>query len=186
MDFHETALYHFGTAHGECNVHIIRYLRKNTEEAKHKWSSEMISLLCEMNNTRKALLDRGETAFCTKEIESYETKYKELIQYGREENKNTKHKYAKTDEKKLLNRMEKYMDNHLLFLHDFSVPFDDNMSERDLRKAKNREKMAGGFRKTKGHEMYCAILTIVETLKRRKMGIIENIKLLFAGTPAIF
>ena len=35
------ALYHFGTAHGECNVHIIRYLRKNTEEAKHKWSSEM-------------------------------------------------------------------------------------------------------------------------------------------------
>lgn len=183
---HETALYHFGTAHGECNVHITRYLRKNTEEAKHKWSSEMISLLCEMNNTRKALLDRGETAFCTKEIESYETKYKELIQYGREENKNTKHKYAKTDEKKLLNRMEKYMDNHLLFLHDFSVPFDDNMSERDLRKAKNREKMAGGFRKTKGHELYCAILTIVETLKRRKMGIIENIKLLFAGTPAIF
>ena len=66
------------------------------------------------------------------------------------------------------------------------MPFDDNMSERDLRKAKNCEKMAGGFRKTKGHEMYCAILTIVETLKRRKMGIIENIKLLFAGTPAIF
>lgn len=29
---HETALYHFGTGHAECNVHIIRYLRKNTEE----------------------------------------------------------------------------------------------------------------------------------------------------------
>lgn len=25
---HETALYHFGTEHAECNVHIIRYLRK--------------------------------------------------------------------------------------------------------------------------------------------------------------
>lgn len=183
---HETALYRFGTGHGECNVHIIRYLRKNTEEARHKWSSEMISLLCEMNQARKNLSARGTTAFCPEDIEAYETRYKELIAYGREENRNTKHKYAKMDEKTLLNRLEKYMHNHLLFLHNFSVPFDDNMSERDLRKAKNREKMAGGFRKTKGHEMYCAILTIVETLKRRKMGIIENIKMLFAGTPAIF
>lgn len=71
-------------------------------------------------------------------------------------------------------------------MRDFRVPFDDNMSERDLRKAKNRQKMAGGFRKASGHEMYCNILTIIETLKRRKMGIIENIKLLFMGTPAIF
>ncbi len=32
---HETALYHSGTGHAECNVHIIRYLRKNTEETKN-------------------------------------------------------------------------------------------------------------------------------------------------------
>ena len=76
--------------------------------------------------------------------------------------------------------------DHLLFLHDFSVPFDDNMSERDLRKVKNRQKMAGGFRKDSGHEMYCAILTIIETLKRRNMGLIENVKKLFKGAPAIF
>ena len=90
------------------------------------------------------------------------------------------------DEKKLLNRMEKYMENHLLFLHDFEVPFDDNMSERDLRKAKSRQKIAGGFRKESGHEMYCNILTIIETLKRRNMVLLENIKKLFMGTPAIF
>ena len=83
-------------------------------------------------------------------------------------------------------RMEKYSHNHLLFLHDFSVFFDDNLSERDLRKAKNRQKMAGGFRKDSGHEMYCSILTIIETLKRRQMGLFENIKRLFMGTPAIF
>lgn len=50
---HETALYHFGTEHAECNVHIIRYLRKNTEETGNAWSDEMISLLCEMNRNRK-------------------------------------------------------------------------------------------------------------------------------------
>ena len=125
-------------------------------------------------------------AFPEEVILEYEEKYRELIARGREEKKKTKHRYARDDEKKLLNRMEKYMENHLLFLHDFEVPFDDNMSERDLRKAKNRQKIAGGFRKESGHEMYCNILTIIETLKRRNMVLLENIKKLFMGTPAIF
>ncbi|EFU77186.1 hypothetical protein HMPREF0381_0927, partial [Lachnoanaerobaculum saburreum DSM 3986] len=37
-----------------------------------------------------------------------------------------------------------------------------------------------------GHKMYCSIMTIVETLKKRNMGLIENIRKLFIGTPAIF
>jgi transposase len=109
-----------------------------------------------------------------------------MIIKGRNENKKTSHKYAKFDETTLLNRMEKYAHNHLLFLHDFSIPFENNISERDLRKAKSRQKMAGGFRKESGNQMYCSILTILETLKRRNMGIIKNIKQLFMGTPAIF
>ncbi len=183
---HETALYHFGTDHAECNVHLIRYLRKNTEETGHEWSSGMISLLCEMNRARKERMEQGETSFPADEINSYEQQYHSLICQGWEENRNTSHKYAKADEIKLLNRMKKYSHNHLLFLHDFKALFDDNISERDLRKVKNRQKMSGGFRKDSGHEMYCSILTIIETMKRRKMGLLENIRKLFMGTPAIF
>lgn len=183
---HETALYHFGTGHGECNVHLIRYLRKNSEETKNQWSDKMIKLLCEMNSERKELIRQGIKSFSEDRIKAYEKCYMDLIAQGRCENKQTKHKYAKSDEKTLLNRMEKYKENHLLFLHNFDVWFDDNISERDLRKAKNRQKMAGGFRKDSGHEMYCSILTIIETLKRRNMNLIENIKKLFMGTPAIF
>lgn len=183
---HETALYHFGTDHAECNVHIIRYLRKNTEETGNKWSEEMISLLCDMNKTRKERIEQGKSNFLEEEMKSYEQNYQDILKKGRSENKKTSHTYAKTDEKTLLNRMEKYSHNHLLFLHDFCVPFENNMSERDLRKAKNRQKMAGGFRKESGHGMYCSILTVIETLKRRNMGLIENIKQLFMGAPAIF
>ena len=183
---HETALYHFGTEHAECNVHIIRYLRKNTEETGNTWSGEMIALLCEMNRKRKEFIGNGLQAFPEEMIREYEEGYFALLRKGKSENKATTHKYAKQDETTLLNRMEKYSHNHLLFLNDFSVPFDDNISERDLRKAKNRQKMAGGFRKGSGNEMYCSIMTVIETLKKRKMGIIENIKMLFMGTPAIF
>ena len=183
---HETALYHFGTDHAECNVHIIRYLRKNTEDTKNRWSGEMISLLCEMNKSRKGFMAQGYEDMPAEMIADYEGKYFSILEQGRSENKSTAHKYAKQEEAALLGRMEKYSHNHLLFLHNFSVPFDDNLSERDLRKAKNRQKMAGGFRKGSGHEMYCSIMTIVETLKKRNMGMIENIRKLFIGTPAIF
>ena len=183
---HETALYHFGTGHGECNVHLLRYLRKNTEETGNQWSKEMADLLNEMNQARKAIEDTGKRFFPEDTIAGYKCRYVETIAKGRSENKETTHRYAKEEEKALLNRLEKYGQNHLLFLHNFSVPFDNNISERDLRKAKNREKMAGGFRKESGNEMYCAIMTVIETLKRRKMGLIENLKKLFMGTPAIF
>lgn len=183
---HETALYHFGTDHGECNVHTIRYLRKSMEEAGHKWAKKMITLLTGMNEERKMLIAAGIAEFSSETIQACETEYQALIAEGREENRRTKHKYARQDAATLLNRLEKYSHNHLLFLRDFNVYFDDNMSERDLRKVKNRQKMAGGFRKTSGSEMYCSILTIIETTKRRGQSIMENLKRLFEGTPAIF
>ena len=68
----------------------------------------------------------------------------------------------------------------------FRVPFDDNMSERDLRKAKNRQNMAGGFRKPSGLDMYCKIMTVLETAKRKHAGIMDSIKKIFSGSPAVF
>ena len=183
---HETAIYHFGTEHGECNVHLLRYLKKNTEETKNRWSEELSSLLCEINRKKKELIEHGKSFFSAEALTEYEKRYSELIEKGCEENKKTGHKYAKQEEKTLLNRLEKYRHNYLLFMHNFAVPFDDNISERDLRKIKNRQKMAGGFRKESGMKMYCAILTIIETLKKRKMGIIEHLRQLFMGAPAIF
>lgn len=152
---HGTALYHFGTDHAECNVHLLRYLRKNTEETGHKWSSEMTALLCGMNKARKSIMEQGGASFLEEEISSYEQQYHSLISKGYEENKNTSHKYAKEDEKKLLNRMKKYSHNHLLFLHDFEVLFDNNISERDLRKVKTDRKCQGDFGKT--GDMRCIV-----------------------------
>ncbi len=166
---------HFGTDHAECNVHIIRYLRKNTEETGHTWSEGMISLLSGMNKARKALINEGARHFQEEAVRTYEKSYQKLLEQGRKENKKTKYKYAKKDELALINRMEKYSHNHLLFLHDFDVPFENNISERDLRKVKNRQKMAGGFRKDSGHEMYCAILTRQPIAFMRQPGNIPDV-----------
>lgn len=90
-------------------------------------------------------MEQGADKFQEKTIKDYEKRYHNLITDGREQNKKIVHKYAKENENTLLNRLEKYSHNHLLSLYDFAVPFDDNMPERDLRKAKNRQKWQAVF-----------------------------------------
>lgn len=182
---HETALYHFGTGHGECNVHLGRYLLKNTEETKNKWSRDLRSFLNGMNRCRKRAVEQGRACFTEEEIRRYYARYDEILADGDAQHEGTEGKYAKSEERKLLNRLKNYKDNHLLFLRNFAVPYSDNMSEKDLRICKNRQKMAGGFRTEGGLDMYCNIIGFIETVKRRKMNIFQSIGLLFDGTAVL-
>lgn len=63
MHDHETAMYHFGHGHAECNIHLLRYLRKNTEDTGNAWSADMIRLLTDANSRRKELLEKQEFFF---------------------------------------------------------------------------------------------------------------------------
>ena len=155
----------------------MRYLKKNTEETGNAWSGELASLLREIHRERKTYIEAGETCFPEEKKQDYQERYRCIVEDGRKENHQTENRYAREEEKALLNHLEKYMGNHLLFMECFKVPFDNNISEKDLRKVKNWQKMAGGFRKESGKKMYCLILSIVETLKRRNRNLMEDIKL---------
>ena len=61
-------------------------------------------------------------------LERYSKRYDEIIQEGYEENRKIKSKFLRQTEQRLLNRLKKYKENHLMFLYDFSVPFDNNLS----------------------------------------------------------
>ena len=148
----------------------MRYLTKNTEDTGNTWSKRMKQLLSEMNRKRKELI-ASKDSFTESQIHEYEKRYVDIIYEGRQQNNATRPKWAKKEELALLNRMEKYSENHLLFLHRFDVPFDNNMSERDLRKCKNRQKMSGGFGVADGRNMACRILSFVESCKRRGLNV---------------
>lgn len=127
---HETAIYHFRTGHGECNVHMKRYLLKNTEETENLWSRQMGSFLNGMNQDRKELKLAGESGFTKEQPGRYAARYDEIIARGMEQNKTTTGRVGKKEEKVLLNYLKKYKGNHLLFLYDFEIHFSNNMSEK--------------------------------------------------------
>ena len=183
---HETALYHFGIDHAECNTHLLRYLLKNTEDSANGWSAKLSDLFMEMKQEREKAMAAGKTSFTVEEIERYALRYGEILSTGRVENASTSPKWAKREEAALLTRLERYRDNHLLFMKNFEVAFTNNMSERDLRKCKNRQKVSGGFRNMEGCEMFANILSIIETAKRQSYNPYNVILSLFQSTNPAF
>lgn len=178
---HETSLYHFGMRHGECNAHLFRYLVKSLEEAKNPWAKDMMNFLSGINNYRTRLKEQGQTAFTDANLKQYEARYDKIVQNGIEQNKTTKRRLAKKEEKTLLNRLIKYKENQLLFMYDFDVGFTNNMSERDLRKCKTKQKVSGGFRKASGKQMYCDIMSFIETCKRRNINVLYGLQRALIG-----
>ena len=71
----------------------------------------------------------------------------------------------------------------LPILQDFQVHYSNNISEKDLRVCKGREKMAGGSRTEEGLKICCNIMSFIETIKRRKGNIFSSIAALMNGKP---
>lgn len=88
---------------------------------------------------------------------------------------------------RLARRMRKHAENHLPFLRDLSVPFDNNKSERLLRQAKKKLKQSGGWRSTEnGEQPYCDFLTIVESAKMRDIPPMQAVRSVFEGEGGLF
>ena len=128
---------------------------------------------------------QGARAIPDKTLKRLETRYDELLEYAKQERRDKPSglRWATKEETALLNRLKEYKQNHLLFLHNYDVPFDNNMSERDLRKCKNRQKMSGGFRTELGKEIFCSLLTITETCKCQGKDLIIAFKTILSGAP---
>lgn len=176
---HETALYHFGSGHGECIAHLLRYLIKNTQETGNDWSQTLYDLLCAVLHWKHICQSQNMRGFNAEALSLISETYDGIVAEGRRQNLTTNGEIASKEERRLLNRLEKYKDNHLLFAWDFEVEFTNNMSERDLRKCKGRQKMAGGFRTDAGKTLYCRMMSIIETAKRKGEDLLEVIKAIF-------
>ena len=180
---HETIMYLFGLKHGECNVHICRYLLGDYENTNNNWSLCMRSFLCSLNEYKKSLISKGIDNISETKYLSYSKRYNEIIELGYKQNINVKSKYLKQQEKALLNRLKKYKENHLLFIEDFDVPFDNNLSERELRHVKTKQKISGTFKNIENLQKYLDIKSLIITCKKKGLNFFQIIFDIFENTP---
>jgi hypothetical protein len=81
----------------------------------------------------------------------------------------------------LAKRMLAFKENHLLFLHDFSVPFGNNDAERPLRHFKLKKNVMGSSRSIKGAEVLVNNMTTIKSEYFKSSNISEFILDSFIG-----
>ena len=166
---HLKGLYEFTCGHAECNAHILRYLKAAVEGKKRKWAQEMIELLLEAKNG-------GDSAEIFR-------RYDEILEQGRQEFLQDETPNYNGDDMKLLRRMREYKAEHLRFISDENVPFDNNQTERDLRMIKAKTKISGCFRGENGGEVFAALKSYTSTLRKNGENIWRGIKSAFDFKP---
>ena len=181
MGDHDTALYSYGSRNYECNIHLGRYLMELMENIPDtKWPFLMYDLIFRMNNTRKIAIEYGLMKFSDNKIKEYNKEYDDILKLAKKENKKIKSSYYKSKKANpLYNRLLKYKQNHLYFIEDFNIPFDDNLSERDLRIFKNKTKISGGFRSILVAQDFANALSVIKTSIKRNINPYDTIKSIF-------
>jgi hypothetical protein len=178
---HNTVNYNYGTGNGECNVHLIRYLRANSENTRHDWADDMIGFLLSLKRAKESAEGFGATGFEPADLERQRQRYDEIVAAGFEVLKTTTSRFYRAEEKRLLNRLKKYRDNHLLFAIDFAVPFDNNLSERDLRMVKTKAKVSGCFRSLQGAVIFADLMSVIKTAIKQGISPHVAVRSVFGG-----
>jgi transposase len=176
--------------HAQCNAHLLRELNYVIETGKAAWAKGMKALLLEIKAAVDEAREGGRERLSPRLKGEFLCKYDEAVGrakklYGTLQRRGKKRGRAESPimaaGRKLACRLEVKREEVLLFMSDFSVPFDNNQSERDLRMLKVKQKVLGCFRTEKGAKEFCRLRSYVSTMKKQGHGVMETIRSLMVG-----
>lgn len=83
----------------------------------------------------------------------------------------------------LLDRLTARAAAVLAVRHDWTVPFDNNQAERDVRLVKVQQKVSGTFRDAGGADAFCRIRGYLSTLRKQGRDVLTALDLVMSGQP---
>lgn len=178
--------YHYNCTHSLCNAHILRDLVGIKERFEQTWADDLASLLCKVKAVKEKAIQQNKITLSKSTIRRYRKKYNAIIEVGFAANpfeppkKPKRGRVARPKPLNLLIRLKKNADDVLRFFTDFRAPFDNNLSERDLRMMKVKQKISGGFRSFKGATYFARIRSFISTARKQKVNAFQALTDLFA------
>jgi hypothetical protein len=175
--------------HALCNVHHLRDLTAIVENDQQQWAALMIACLLSAKQLVVEARQAGETELPADCLERIHQIYDALVWLGLEENPlpivhsppGKRGRRKKTKARNLVERFEQHKTAILRFIHDFKVPFDNNLAERDIRMMKVQQKISGCFRSWDGAQQFCRLRGYISTVRKQGLSVWEALGSLFEG-----
>ena len=167
-----------GVQHALCNAHHLRELQALVEIEKEGWAFKMQRLLRRASHATNLARSR-EKAITPRLIALIERRYATILAEGllfhdaqaplicAAEKAKRRGRQPRRVGHNLLLRLRDRQPDVLRFLADPSVPFTNNLAERDGRMMKLRQKISGGFRSQDGAAGFAVIRTLIATARKR-------------------
>src|SRR5215212_1906537 len=152
--------------HALCGAHLLRELTyfEELSEVTKAWAAPLKELLLEM----KGVAEREGAPVPAWQAEELTTRYDRLVAEGQgAQPPPDVPQSACRQACSLLRRLERRKVEVLRFLTDPSVPFDNNLAERDLRMVKLQQKVSGCFRTEEGARRFCRIRSYLSTARKQ-------------------
>lgn len=174
-------------SHALCGAHHLRELLA-AEEAGEMWASGMTALLLDAKHAVAEARVAGSERLAKDILSELHDSYREVIASGYEENPVLRIQCAgrqpkRTKAQNLLLRLDEREAQALRFAHDFRVPFDNNLCERDLRMVKLQQKISGCWRTRDGARRFLTVRSYTSTARKHGHRPLAVLAGLLAGDP---
>lgn len=179
----------YACLHSLCCAHLLRELTAVRDQDVQEWAGKFLCLLLEIKDAVEKALRTGQTYLSPLLEAQFEGSYRRLLKEGYKANPppkgipKQKGRPKQSAAKNLLDRLDKHQCEVLAFMYDFSVPFDNNLAERDIRMIKVKLKVSGGFRSEDGATAFCRVRSYLSTLRKQGRPILSALESLFQGNP---
>jgi transposase len=172
--------------HALCCAHLLSeltYFEELSEETK-AWAGPLKELLLEMKGETERVCAQGGKRLDHEQLMSLTESYDRLVAEGlRAQLPPESPEQVCKQGRNLLLRLERRKGEVLRFLVDFSVPFDNNQAERDLRMIKLQQKTSGCFRTEEGVHRFCRIRSYLSTTRKHGHCVLEALEGACRGKP---
>jgi transposase len=175
--------------HALCNAHHLRDLTAIVENDQQQWAALMIACLLSAKQLVADTYQAGEMELPADCLERIHQLYDAIVWLGFEENPlpnaraspGKRGRPKKSKARNLVERFDQHKTAILCFIHDFKVPFDNNLAERDIRMMKVQQKISGCFRSWQGAQQFCRLRGYISTIRKQGLNVWEALGSLFDG-----
>jgi hypothetical protein len=175
---HDLTFYNYGGGHQECLAHVLRYLKDSMEnESNLEWNKQMRGLIQEMIHHRNSL-DLEKPPYVNI-VDKFEARYRDILAVAQREYEYEPPSKYYRDGYNLYRRLDEYMENHLLFLHNTDIPSDNNLSERLLRVYKRKQKQAMTLRSFDSLDYLCRSMSMIALMRAKSENLYVNVAKIF-------